>query len=89
MLSAFDFSETTISATTVGDVLTILQSSISPPEGNIADSMSAAVVPGAKFSPQTVKGPDAEPRILISSVLSCVSDLPFVVGCRSVAVRLS
>lgn len=51
---------------TVGvDVMT-LQLCISPPLGIIADSMSAAVVPGAKLLPMTTYGP-AVPRMLISS----------------------
>lgn len=51
---------------TVGAELMILQLCISPPLGTIADSMSAAVVPGAKLLPITTYGP-AVPRMLISS----------------------
>ena len=51
---------------TVGEAVSILQLCISPPLGIIADSMSAAVVPGAKLLPMTTYGP-AVPLILISS----------------------
>lgn len=46
-----------------GLVLTIRQLAISPPTGVMALSMSAAVVPGAKFCAMTLKGP-ASPRIV-------------------------
>lgn len=59
---------------TVGVDVIILQLSISPPLGIIADSMSAAVVPGAKLLPMTTYGP-AVPRMLISS--PNVRELPF------------
>ena len=61
--SAPALSVNTISAMTVGVDATILQRWISPPIGSIADSMSAAVVPGAKLLPCTTYGP-AKPRIL-------------------------
>ena len=54
----------TISAITVGDEVMTLQLVISPPIGVMADSMSAAVVPGAKLLPTTTYGP-ASPRMLI------------------------
>lgn len=47
-----------------GCVLTISQPTISPPTGVIALSISAAVVPGAKFCAMTAKGP-ASPRIVM------------------------
>ena len=43
-----------------------MQLNIGPPLGCIADSMSAAVVPGAKLLPTTRYGPGAVPRMLIS-----------------------
>lgn len=53
-----------ISTTMNGCVLTISQLTISPPTGVIALSISAAVVPGAKFCAMTAKGP-ASPRIVM------------------------
>lgn len=58
------FSAKAISANTVGEEVMTLQLKISPPIGVMADSMSAAVVPGAKLLPTTIYGP-ASPRILI------------------------
>jgi len=52
-LSALFFSLKTISAMTVGEEVKILQLCISPPLGIMADSISAAVVPGAKLLPTT------------------------------------
>lgn len=62
--SAPILSTKTISAMTVGDDVITLQLVISPPTGIIADSISAAVVPGAKLLPTTTHGP-AKPRILM------------------------
>lgn len=53
----------TISAMRKGFVLTILQLTISPPTGVMALSISAAVVPGAKFWPRRAYGP-ARPRMV-------------------------
>jgi hypothetical protein len=52
----------TISAITLGLVATMVHSRILPPTGVIALSISAAVVPGAKFWAWMVAGP-AIPRI--------------------------
>jgi hypothetical protein len=62
-LSAPSLLSKTISAITIGFVLTIRQLLINPPTGVIALSMSAAVVPGAKFCASTTNGP-ARPRIV-------------------------
>lgn len=53
-----------ISTIMMGFDLTIRQLTISPPTGVMALSMSAAVVPGAKFCAMTVNGP-ARPRMVI------------------------
>lgn len=53
-----------ISTTMNGCVLTISQLTISPPTGVIALSISAAVVPGAKFCAMMAKGP-ASPLIVM------------------------
>lgn len=53
-----------ISTIKMGFDLTIRQLTISPPTGVMALSMSAAVVPGAKFCAMTVNGP-ARPRMVI------------------------
>lgn len=55
--------------------LTMRQLRISPPMGVIALSISAAVVPGAKFCARIVKGP-ARPRIVIPMPLPALP-LPF------------
>ena len=65
-VSALCFSLKIISAITVGVDEIILQLCISPPLGIMADSISAAVVPGAKLVPTTTYGP-AVPRMLSSS----------------------
>jgi hypothetical protein len=63
-LSALSLESKTISTTTVGAALISLQLWISP-NGAIADTTSAAVVPGAKLLATTVKGPPvATPRML-------------------------
>lgn len=51
----------------------IRQLSIGPVEGSRADWISAAVVPGAKFLPTTMNGPDA-PLMdrLLFRLLACV-----------------
>lgn len=51
---------------TVGEEVMTLQLCIFPPLGTMADSISAAVVPGAKLLPITTYGP-AIPRMLSSS----------------------
>lgn len=53
----------------IGLVFTTLHASISPPTGVITLSISAAVVPGAKFCISTENGP-ASPRIEISGSLA-------------------
>lgn len=59
----------TISASIIGRVFTTRQLSISPPTGVMTLSISADVVPGAKFCISTEKGP-ASPRIEISGALA-------------------
>lgn len=66
-LSALLLSANIISAMTVGVEVMILQLCISPTVGTIADSISAAVVPGAKLLPITTYGP-ARPRMLNPSL---------------------
>ena len=59
------------STMTVGDAVSILQPSVSPPWGARTASMSEAVVPGAKLLAMTVKGPVlATPRMLNPGALS-------------------
>ena len=70
-LSALCLSTNTISAMTVGVEVMILQLCISPALGTMADSISAAVVPGAKLLPITTYGP-ARPRMLSSSLAPLV-----------------
>ena len=70
-LSALCLSTKTISAMTVGVEVMILQLCISPALGTMADSISAAVVPGAKLLPITTYGP-ARPRMLSSSLAPLV-----------------
>ena len=62
----------------IGLVLTTRQTSISPPTGVITLSMSAAVVPGAKFCISTENGP-ASPRMDISG--SFAAPLRWCCGC--------
>lgn len=64
MLSAPSLLSTTISAITIGLAFSIRQLVTTPPTGVMAFSMSAAVVPGAKFCAMTTNGP-ARPRIVI------------------------
>jgi hypothetical protein len=67
--SAPDLSANTISAATLGCFEVILQSIKSPPTDSIADSISAAVVPGAKLFPNTTHGPGAVPLMAIPAPL--------------------
>lgn len=60
--SAPSFVSNSISAIVIGCVLRIRHLLTKPPTGSIALSMSAAVVPGAKFCANTTYGP-ASPRI--------------------------
>lgn len=91
--SAPAFSVNTISAMTVGVDATILQLCSSPPMGSIADSISAAVVPGAKLLPCTTYGP-AKPRMLYplpgARTVAC-EPVPFRAGsvCTAANKRLS
>lgn len=62
-LSAPSLLSNTISAITIGLCFMIRQLSIRPPMGVMAFSISAAVVPGAKFCAITAKGP-ARPLIV-------------------------
>lgn len=64
-LSPASLDPNTISASMIGLVFTTRQTSISPPTGVITLSISAAVVPGAKFCIRTENGP-ARPLIEIS-----------------------
>ena len=64
-LSPASLDPNTISANIIGLVFTTRQTSISPPTGVITLSISAAVVPGAKFCIRTENGP-AKPLIEIS-----------------------
>lgn len=68
-----------------------MQLSIAPPLGCIADSISAAVVPGAKLLPITRYGPGAVPRIFISPLsgptLSWARGDAFSLGFDGVAFR--
>lgn len=68
-----------------------MQLNIGPPLGCIADSMSAAVVPGAKLLPTTRYGPGAVPRMVISSssgpTLSWARCKAFSLGFNGAAFR--
>lgn len=66
-LSAPSFVSNTISAMTFGFSAMITQLITSPPMGAIALSISAAVVPGARFFATTQNGPVAVPRIDIDA----------------------
>lgn len=79
-----------ISTIMMGWVLMILQPTISPPTGVMALSISAAVVPGAKFCAMTLKGP-ARPRIVMLgaddlTMLTCCGASPDV-SMRSTAAE--
>lgn len=74
-LSAPAFSTKLISAMTVGFAATSLQEFIGPPTPNITCSISAAVVPGAKFCAITMYGPDAMPFMLSSGAPFAESSL--------------
>ena len=96
ILSAPSLLSNTISAMTIGLDFSSRQLLTTPPTGVIAFSISAAVVPGAKFCAMTTNGP-ASPRIVIPLLkpppragseadgLTCRSDL--ISACATCAAR--
>lgn len=93
-VSADGFSAKIISAITVGLADMIRQLIISPATPTIADSMSAAVVPGAKLLACTMNGPavplmdiPASPPRMFACPVSCViaDEMRFSLACLAAA----
>lgn len=91
------------STITVGEAVSILQPSVSPPWGDMTASMSEAVVPGAKLLAMTVNGPVLATPLMLNPGALSLRPFPFLFNteanlsyvrllrsiCEAEAVRLS